>query len=167
MATDSAKLNNQELIAEISGAITPAITAADCYLEEVTITPAGKSRILTVIVDSDSHLNLDQVTVVSRAVSEVVEALPALGDQPFTLEVTSPGVDRPLTQPRHWRKNKGRLINIVLIDGSAAKGRIGESADDSVTIDGKIIELALIKRATIEVEFKSLTADASSEGDDE
>lgn len=167
MATDSAKLNNQELIAEISAAITPAIAAADCYLEEVTITPAGKSRILTVIVDSDSHLNLDQVTVVSRAVSEVVEALPALGDQPFTLEVTSPGVDRPLTQPRHWRKNKGRLINIVLIDGSAAKGRIGESADDSVTIDGKIIELALIKRATIEVEFKSLTADASSEGDDE
>ena len=167
MATDSAKLNNQELIAEISAAITPAITAADCYLEEVTIAPAGKSRILTVIVDSDSHLNLDQVTVVSRAVSEVVEALPALGDQPFTLEVTSPGVDRPLTQPRHWRKNKGRLINIVLIDGSAAKGRIGESADDSVTIDGKIIELALIKRATIEVEFKSLTADASSEGDDE
>ncbi len=167
MATDSAKLNNQELIAEISAAITPAITAADCYLEEVTITPAGKSRILTVIVDSDSHLNLDQVTVVSRAVSEVVEALPALGDHPFTLEVTSPGVDRPLTQPRHWRKNKGRLINIVLTDGSTVKGRIGESTESSVLIDGKGVELAQVKRATIEVEFKSLTAGASAEGDDE
>jgi len=98
------KLNKQELIAAIAAAITPTIQAQRCYLEEVTIVPAGKSRILTVIVDSDTHLNLDQVTAVSREISEITETLEILGDQPFTLEVTSPGIDRPLTVPRHWRK---------------------------------------------------------------
>ena len=99
---------------EISAAIRPAIEATGNYLEELTITSAGKVKILTVIVDSESHLNLDQVTAVTKSISEIVEALPALGDTPFTLEVTSPGLDRPLTKPRHWRKNLNRLVKITM-----------------------------------------------------
>jgi ribosome maturation factor RimP len=153
------------LLEEIAVAITPAIEAAGCYLEEVTLTPAGKRKIMTVIVDGDTNLSLDQVTAVSKEVSAIVEVLPALGDTPFTLEVTSPGVDRPLTHPRHWRKNHGRLITVTLEDGKVVKGRIGASTEVDVEIDSLKIAYAAIKRALIEIEFKSLKA-TDSEGDE-
>ena len=153
------------LLEEIAVAITPAIEAAGCYLEEVTLTPAGKRKIMTVIVDGDTNLSLDQVTAVSKEVSAIVEVLPALGDTPFTLEVTSPGVDRPLTHPRHWRKNHGRLIAVTLEDGKVVKGRIGASTEVDVEIDSLKIAYAAIKRALIEIEFKSLKA-TDSEGDE-
>ena len=153
------------LLEEIAVAITPAIEAAGCYLEEVTLTPAGKHKIMTVIVDGDTNLSLDQVTAVSKEVSAIVEVLPALGDTPFTLEVTSPGVDRPLTNPRHWRKNHGRLINVTLHDEKSVKGRIGDSTEIDVEIDSVKIAYAAIKRALIEIEFKSLKS-AESEGDE-
>jgi ribosome maturation factor RimP len=153
------------LLEEIAVAITPAIEAAGCYLEEVTLTPAGKRKIMTVIVDGDTNLSLDQVTAVSKAVSAIVEVLPALGDTPFTLEVTSPGVDRPLTHPRHWRKNHGRLINVTLEDGKVVKGRIGDSTEIDVEIDSLKIAYAAMKRALIEIEFKSLKS-SENEGDE-
>ncbi len=153
------------LLEEIAVAITPAIEAAGCYLEEVTLTPAGKRKIMTVIVDGDTNLSLDQVTAVSKEVSAIVEVLPALGDTSFTLEVTSPGVDRPLTNPRHWRKNHGRLINVTLHDEKSVKGRIGDSTEIDVEIDSVKIAYAAIKRALIEIEFKSLKS-AESEGDE-
>lgn len=120
---------------------------------------------MTVIVDGDTNLSLDQVTAVSKEVSAIVEVLPALGDTPFTLEVTSPGVDRPLTHPRHWRKNHGRLITVTLEDGKVVKGRIGASTEVDVEIDSLKIAYAAIKRALIEIEFKSLKA-TDSEGDE-
>jgi ribosome maturation factor RimP len=153
------------LLEEIAVAITPVIEAAGCYLEEVTLTPAGKRKIMTVIVDGDTNLSLDQVTAVSKEVSAIVEVLPALGDTPFTLEVTSPGVDRPLTHPRHWRKNYGRLINVTLEDGKVVKGRIGDSTEIDVEIDSLKIAYAAMKRALIEIEFKSLKS-SENEGDE-
>ena len=149
------------LLEEIAVAITPAIEAAGCYLEEVTLTPAGKRKIMTVIVDGDTNLSLDQVTAVSKEVSAIVEVLPALGDTPFTLEVTSPGVDRPLTKPRHWRKNHGRLINATLTTDKTVKGRIGDSTEIDVEIDSVKIAFSEIKKALIEVEFKALKKDES------
>ena len=153
------------LLEEIAVAITHAIEAAGCYLEEVTLTPAGKRKIMTVIVDGDTNLSLDQVTAVSKEVSAIVEVLPALGDTPFTLEVTSPGVDRPLTKPRHWRKNYGRLINATLVTDKSVKGRIGDSTEIDVEIDSVKIAFSEIKKALVEVEFKSLKKD-ESEGDE-
>ena len=147
------------VIDEISAVIAPIVAASGNYLEEVTITPDGKSRILTVIVDSDTHLNLDQVTAVTREISDLLETLPALGDQPFTLEVTSPGIDRPLTQLRHWKKNHGQLVNLVLHDDKEVKGRIGDLAGDVIMIDEKEISLDDIKSAMIEIEFKSIKGD--------
>lgn len=144
------------VIDEISAVIAPVVAASGNYLEEVTITPDGKSRILTVIVDSDTHLNLDQVTAVTREISDLLETHPALGDQPFTLEVTSPGIDRPLTQLRHWKKNHGRLVSAICIDGREIKGRIGEVALDVVVIGELQIPLADIEKAMIEIEFKSI-----------
>jgi len=139
---------------EISVAIRPIIEATGNYLEELSITSAGKVKILTVIIDSDTHLNLDQVTAVTKDISEVIEALPELGDGAFTLEVTSPGLDRPLTKPRHWRKNLDRLVKIIMTSGEEIQGRIGEATETTVLVDSKKVSYEDIKRAVLEIEFK-------------
>ncbi len=141
---------------EISAVITPALTALGFYLEDLNITSAGKRSLLTVIVDADRHLSLDEVTVATKAISEIVENIPALGSTPFTLEVTSPGIDRPLTKPRHWRKNINRLVKIVLLDGSQITGRIKQAGESAATIEESVINYLDIKRANLEIEFKQV-----------
>ena len=141
---------------EISAVITPALAILGFYLEDITITTAGKRSMLTVIVDGDTHLSLDQVTAATKAIGELVENIQSLGDSPFTLEVTSPGIDRPLTKPRHWRKNIDRLVKIVLQDGKEVKGRIKDASELSATVDQQVILFTDIKRATLEIEFKQV-----------
>ena len=141
---------------DISAAVTPALSALGFYLEDVTITSAGRRSMLTIIVDGDTHLSLDQVTSATKAISEIVESLQSLGDTPFTLEVTSPGLDRPLTKPRHWRKNIDRLVKVVLLDGKEIKGRIKAASEDGATVDQSEINFTEIKRASLEVEFKQV-----------
>ena len=146
-------MSNKE---QVAAAITPIIESLGFYVEDIAITAAGKRSMLTVIVDGDTHLSLDQVTVATKAISEIVENLPTLGNNPFTLEVTSPGLDRPLTKPRHWQKNKDRLIKIILNDGKEITGRIKDSTQSAVTVDEQVINFADIKRATLEIEFKQV-----------
>ena len=142
---------------DISAAITPALEALGFYLEDVTITSAGRRSMLTVIVDGDTHLSLDQVTSATKAIGEIVESIQSLGETPFTLEVTSPGLDRPLTKVRHWQKNINRLVKVVLLDGSEIKGRIKDVNEVSATVDEKNINYSDVKRATLEIEFKPVT----------
>jgi ribosome maturation factor RimP len=136
--------------------ITPALEALGFYLEDVTITSAGRRSMITIIIDGDTHLSLDQVTVATKAVGEIVEGIQSLGQTPFTLEVTSPGLDRPLTKPRHWRKNIGRLVKIVLLDGQEIKGRVKDVSEISTTVAEQVVKFSDIKRATLEVEFKQV-----------
>jgi ribosome maturation factor RimP len=104
---------------------------------------------------------MDEVTSVSRVISELLDNEPALGDNPFTLEVTSPGVDRPLTLPRHWTKNLTRLIKMTLNDGTVVTARLSEFNDTHAqlveNIKGRMknheIAFADIKRAVVEIEF--------------
>jgi ribosome maturation factor RimP len=117
---------------DISDAVTPALSALGFYLEDVTITSAGRRSMLTIIVDGDTHLSLDQVTS------------------------ATPGLDRPLTKPRHWRKNIDRLVKIVLLDGKEIKGRIKAASELSATVDESEIKFSDIKRASLEVEFKQV-----------
>jgi len=145
-------MNVRDRIAE---AITPTIEASGAFLEDVTLVRAGKKSLLTVIVDNEVGLNLDQVTEVSRNISDLVEALPEMGSTPFTLEVTSPGIDRPLTLPRHWRKNVGRLIKATMLDGTVREGRIGASTETSVFIGEIDTAFAEIKKAIVQIEFKA------------
>lgn len=142
---------------DISAAITPALEALGFYLEDVTIISAGRRSMLTVIVDGDTHLSLDQVTSATKAIGEIVESIQSLGETPFTLEVTSPGLDRPLTKARHWQKNINRLVKVVLLDGSEIKGRIKDVNEVSARVDEKNISYSDIKRATLEIEFKPVT----------
>jgi ribosome maturation factor RimP len=139
---------------DISAAITPALEALGFYLEDVTITSAGRRSMLTVIVDGDTHLSLDQVTSATKAIGEIVESIQSLGETPFTLEVTSPGLDRPLTKVRHWQKNINRLVKVVLQDGSEIKGRINEVNEVNSVVGEIKVNYSDIKRATLEVEFK-------------
>jgi ribosome maturation factor RimP len=138
--------------------LAPIVQSATAVLEDVTITPAGRSRVISVIVDSESHnLSLDEVTGISRKVSEALDNFSKLDDKPFTLEVTSPGVDRPLTAERHWRKNIGRLVKVTLNNGEVVTGRLSalDNSDVSLTLPKteKKISRAEIKRAVIEIEF--------------
>ena len=145
----------------IAELIEPAVTAQGFYLEEVQLGSPGKHRIVTCIVDGDASLNLDQVTSVSRVISELLDEAAFMGDTPFTLEVTSPGVDRPLTQPRHFAKNVDRLLKIIKLDGSDVTGRILSNTDHDVTLSVSVkkesteqtVLLSDIKRAVVEIEF--------------
>jgi len=129
---------------DISAAITPALEALGFYLEDVTIISAGRRSMLTVIVDGDTHLSLDQVTSATKAIGEIVESVQSLGETPFTLEVTSPGLDRPLTKVRHWQKNINRLVKVVLLDGSEIKGRIKDVNEVSARVDEKILIILIL-----------------------
>lgn len=163
-----------QLITELVG---PAVTEAGFFLEEVQNTSAGNHRIVTCIVDGQTPLNLDQVTVVSRLISELLDTAPFMDETPFTLEVTSPGVDRPLTLPRHWTKNLTRLIKVTLKDGTVTSGRLTEFNEVNATlvenIKGRIkthqVNFADIKRAVVEIEFnrKDQSTSLNDEADDE
>lgn len=149
------------LTQSITDLISPAVTEAGFFLEEVQIASPGSHRIVTCIVDGQTPLNLDQVTVASRLISELLDSADFMGETPFTLEVTSPGVDRPLTQPRHWTKNLTRLIKVTLSDGTITTGRLTEFNEVNATlvenIKGRLKEhtvvFADIKRAVVEIEF--------------
>lgn len=141
---------------DIAAVITPVLATQGFYLEDINITSAGSRSMLTVIVDGDTHLSLDQVTSASKAISEIIENIQSLGQSPFTLEVTSPGLDRPLTKPRHWRKNLDRLIKVIFLDGQVVTGRIKDVNETGVMVDELFIQFTSIKRATLEIEFKQV-----------
>ena len=152
---------------QISEHITPALHKAGYFLEDVNLVSPGQHRIVTVIVDGESALNLDQVTVASMLVSELLDEATFMGETPFTLEVTSPGIDRPLTLPRHFAKNVDRLLKVTKIDGVVITGRILANTDNDLTLsvtekkDVKevVISLGDIKRAQVEIEFNRKEGD--------
>lgn len=142
------------LVENLAELLKPAINNAGFILEEIKVTPLGKRRLIAVIVDcEDRNPNLDEVTVVSREVSMALDNYSLLGDQPFTLEVTTPGVDRPLTETRHWKKNIGRVVKVSLQDGSEVKGRITAVNGAEVILDSGALVFTDIKRAQVEIEF--------------
>jgi ribosome maturation factor RimP len=146
---------------QISELVTPALSQAGYFLEDINIVTPGQHCIVTVIVDGESALNLDQVTVASKLVSELLDEATFMGETPFTLEVTSPGIDRPLTLPRHFAKNVTRLLKVVKTDGEVVTGRITSNTDADVTLTvtekkatkDVVVALTDIKRATVEIEF--------------
>ena len=129
-------------------------------LEDVTITLAGRHSSVRVMVDSDSGLELDEVARLSHVISDVFDAASDFGESPYTLEVTSPGIDRPLTEGRHWRRAQGRKVLVELAEESVT-GRVGRLTDGGVDLVVKAkggpvvrrVELADVKKAVVQVEF--------------
>ena len=119
----------------IAELIEPVIAGVGMDLESVRVTVAGRRRLLRIVVDSDHGVSLDDAADVSREISAVLDAGNEVGDVPYTLEVSSPGVDRPLTEPRHWRRAAGRLVKVKVSGQGAVEGRVLAADADGVTLD--------------------------------
>jgi ribosome maturation factor RimP len=150
----------------------PVAAAAHLDLEDVEVRSAGRRRIVRVLVDGERGVSLDQVAEVSRAVADALDESDVLGDTPYTLEVSSPGVDRPLALPRHWRRNVGRLV-VVHSGGTDLTGRISSADDEGVELDLepglRRLPYGTISRAVVQVEFRSVAdvEDLEDLGDDD
>lgn len=144
-------------------------------VEAVEITPAGKRRVLRVALDTDGGPTLDDIAAATKVIDQVLEADgpdgagDVMGELPYTLEVTSRGVDRPLTLPRHWRRNETRLVKLTLADDTTLTGRIGTSDDEAVTVavDGaeRRIPYADVRKALVQIEFNRKSRDENDEKD--
>ncbi|MFJ2030938.1 ribosome maturation factor RimP [Streptosporangium sp. NPDC087985] len=149
--------------------LEPVVGAEGLDLEDVTVTPAGKRRLLRVVVDCDGGVSLDDVAEVSLAVSAALDADDAMGTTPYVLEVSSPGVDRPLTEPRHWRRAVKRLVKADLRDGTSVEGRIVATDETGVELDiagaPRRIDYEDLTRGRVQVEFRRLD-DAEDDGED-
>lgn len=112
--------------------VAPVVAAHGCDLEDLELAPAGRRTVVRVIIDHDDGVSLDRVADVSHAVSDALDQADAVGGA-YTLEVSSPGVDRPLTARRHWRRARGRLVH-VRVDSRPCAGRIVEVDDAGVVL---------------------------------
>jgi ribosome maturation factor RimP len=164
---------NDATRSRIEAEITDPLSALGLDVEAVELTPAGKRRVLRVAVDKDGGVTLDDVTEATRAVSDVLDDSDVMGEMPFLLEVTSRGVDRPLTLPRHWRRNHDRLVRVTLVEGEPVTGRVEAHDDVSVTlaVDGGTTRIAYvdIAKALVQVEFnrKKQSQDPASDVDED
>jgi ribosome maturation factor RimP len=126
-------------------------------VEDVEVSSAGRRKLVRVLVDKDGGVTLDEIAAATTAVGDTLDSSDVLDDSPYTLEITSPGVDRPLTHPRHWRRNLQRLVVVKRSDGSSCTGRIVEAGDTAavVEVDGTRQSIAYsdVTSARIEVEF--------------
>lgn len=171
--------------------IRPAVEAPlrdlGLLVEDVAVTPAGKRRLVRIWIDrvlQDSGdttsvtppLTLDEVADATRAVSDALDETGAMGEQPYTLEVGSPGIDRPLTEPRHFRRNVSRLVTLTPVEGEPVTARITAAGDSGVTLEVPAtkkdparsvhVAYAEVSRAVVQVEF-SRPADRAETGHDE
>ncbi len=147
--------------ARLTSLIEPVLHAMDIDLETVKIAAAGRRRILKIIVDADGGVSLDDIAEVSREVSAKLDAQNAMGEAPYTLEVSSPGVDRPLTQPRHWRRAVGRLVVVELTDRDHYAQR--EAPAGPVAQEARVID-ADQQRVTLEIDGTRRTVSYSQLG---
>jgi ribosome maturation factor RimP len=150
--------------------LEPVVIACGFDLEEVVVTPAGKRRVLRVVVDKDGGVDLDDIAGVSTSVSATLDESNAMGAVPYVLEVTSPGVDRPLTLPRHWRRATERLVRVDIAGvGSDRTARVVTADDDGVLLDidgaEQHVVWADLGRGRVQIEFNR-KATGSPENDE-
>jgi ribosome maturation factor RimP len=154
----------------LAGVLSGPLSASGLDLEAVELTVAGRRRVLRVAVDQDGGVTLDDIAEATREVSRVLDSSDVMGSQPYTLEVTSPGIDRPLVLPRHWRRNTGRLVKATLTDGRVVTGRIVDSdgtravleiQDDASRpgqqkppkVEQQEVPFAAVAKAKVQIEF--------------
>lgn len=169
---------------DLARLLEPLIGASGLDLESVRVKSAGRRLLVQVVVDADGGVSLDEIADLSRDITPHLDA--ALGEAPYTLEVSSPGVDRPLTQPRHWRRARGRLVSVSLADSRQSdfsgitapaapaptvEGRVIVAGDNGVTleVDGqpRRFSYAELGPGRVQVEFGKLAAAGDGEVDEE
>jgi len=158
---------------QIAGLLTPILAQHGLDLDAVEVVPAGKRRLLRIVVDGDGPTGtgplLDDIAEATKALSVALDESPEVGASPYTLEVSSRGVSRPLELPRHWRRNVGRLVAVTTAEGSFT-GRVVTSGEDEVTLDvdgvSRTVALADVTKALVQVELNRPRT-AVDEADDE
>lgn len=152
--------------AALEPVVDEAVRAAGFDLDALTVQVAGRRRLVKVVVDGDDGVGLDEVAQVSRAVAASLDEHDEVLGGPYTLEVTSPGVERPLSKPRHWRRVRFRLVRVRTPDGGSFTGRVGAADDDpgggvQMLVNDKITKVgyADVEHAVVEIEFKQPPAD--------
>ncbi|MCX6463637.1 MAG: ribosome maturation factor RimP [Pseudonocardiales bacterium] len=143
----------------LHGVLEPLVRAAGFELDQLDVRAAGRRHTVKLVVDGDSGVGLDDIARLSRAAAAELEQHEHLIAGSYTLEVTSPGVDRPLTLPRHWRRAHLRLVEIRPTDGEPFTARVGPAGEDAVTVllaDGQLREVAYadVAHASVQVEFR-------------
>lgn len=154
--------------ARLTRLLEPVVHALNMDLEGIRVATAGRRRVLRVTVDADGGVSLDDIALASRELSIRLDRADAMGDDPYTLEVSSPGVDRPLTLPRHWRRNIGRLVLAAGPAGEAGiLGRIASASESGVTLeqDGSAREYSYtdLGPGRVQVEFGHLDDETGEE----
>ena len=153
----STPATRDRLAAELTG----PMEALGLDLEAVDLTSAGKRRVLRVAIDKDGGVTMDDIADATREVSRLLDDTDLMGQQAYTLEVSSPGVDRPLTLPRHWRRNAGRLVKVNPVEGEPVTGRITATDEQGAVLDvegtEQRIAYADVKKAKVQIEFKRET----------
>lgn len=148
--------------------LAPAVEPGGYDLEDVSVSSAGRRTLVRVIVDADGGIDLDAVAEVSRAVSDVLDSHDELFPGAYVLEVSSPGVDRPLTEGRHWRRAVGRLVEVP-VAGQQVTGRVTAADESGITlsVDGHSRQVGWDTLGTgrVRVEFNH-AADADDEVDE-
>jgi ribosome maturation factor RimP len=141
----------------LHGVLEPIVTAAGFELDALDVRVVGRRHTIKLVVDSEAGVDLDDIADVSRAAAVELDRHEHLISGSYTLEVTSPGVDRPLTAPRHWRRAHLRLVGVRTRDGAAVTGRVGTAGDDSVELlvagTRRRLRYADVAHAVVEVEF--------------
>ncbi|HEX4358624.1 MAG TPA: ribosome maturation factor RimP [Pseudonocardia sp.] len=147
-----------QLSAELRPTVERAVASVGFDLEEIDIRPAGRRHLVRVVVDADTGVGLDDIASLSRLVAAELDECDEVLGGPYTLEVTSPGVDRPLTAPRHWRRARLRQVEVALRDGAPVTGRVGDAGADAVVllVGGALREVRYddVERAAVVVEFR-------------
>lgn len=152
-----------ELAARLEPVVAEVVAGAGFDLDALDVQQAGRRKLVKVVVDSDDGVGLDEVAEISRSVSAVLDRHEHLIAGAYTLEVTSPGVGRPLTRPRHWRRSRHRLVRVSPHDGPEFVGRVGHAGEEAarVLVDGEVRDVHYrdVARAVIEIEFKQPPTD--------
>ena len=140
--------------------LTTPLAEIGLDLEDVHLQRAGRRELVRVVVDRDGGVDLDAIAEASQLISSLMDAEPLSGEfaGAYVLEVTSPGVDRPLTEPRHWRRAAGRRVSATLTDGAVVDGRVMSADEASVLLrvdDGSEVRLELgnVSSGAVQVEF--------------
>lgn len=136
--------------------VDPIITTRGYDVDDLTISPAaGGGTAATIVVDRDGGVELDALATLTRDLVEAIDAQSP--DADYTLELTTRGVDRPLTLPRHWRRAQGRRVEVDVVgaDGTpeTIAGRIGASTDATV----ELIRNQRGRFTTVTVDLDSVT----------
>ena len=150
-------MRDSQIVAELE----PVLTPFGLELETVEVIPAGKRRLLRIVVDGDGPQgrgpSLDDIAEATKAISVALDSSAAVGSAAYTLEVSSRGIGRPLEQPRHWRRNLGRLVRVNLRGGEQLTGRVTDSDDTGaeLELDGatRRVEFADVAKALVQIEF--------------